>query len=257
MTQEVEIKIADGVQVIRLLRADKKNALTGPMYDAMSAALDAAETNDEVAAHVFIGSGGVYTAGNDINDFMLRSRDGSQDVAPSQMFIQRLPKVTRPMIAAVDGLAVGVGVTMLLHCDLVYAASNARFQLPFVPLGITPEFGSTYILPLLAGYQRAAELLLLGQPFTAEKAREVGIVTAVVPQESLFAEAEKAAATLAALPPQSVQLTKQLMKKRHAQVVRETIAEEVKVFGERLGSAEAKEAMSAFLEKRKPDFSRF
>jgi enoyl-CoA hydratase/carnithine racemase len=146
---------------------------------------------------------------------------------------------------------------MLLHCDFVYAAESARFQLPFVPLGIVPEFGSTYLLPLIAGYQRAAELLLLGQPFTAQKAKEAGIVTDVVSAEFLFSKAKETAAALAALPPESLRLTKQLLKKRHAQAVRDTIAEEIQVFGERLKSAEAKEAMSAFLEKRKPDFSRF
>jgi enoyl-CoA hydratase/carnithine racemase len=163
----------------------------------------------------------------------------------------------KPVVAAVGGPAVGIGTTMLLHCDLVFAATNARFQLPFVPLGIVPEFGSTYLLPLLAGYQRAAELLLLGQPFTAQKAYEAGIVTEVVSKEDLFSMAEQAARTLAALPPQSIRLTKQLLKKRHAQQVKETIAEELRIFGERLNSPEAKEAMSAFLEKRKPDFSRF
>src|SRR5436190_9789176 len=132
MTQEVEISIDNGVQIIRLLRADKKNALTGPMYDTMSAALDSAEKGDAIAAHVFIGSGGVFSAGNDINDFVKRARDGSQDVAPSQMFIKRLPKVTRPMIAAVDGLAVGIGVTLLLHGGLVYASQAASFRTPFI-----------------------------------------------------------------------------------------------------------------------------
>jgi len=139
----------------------------------------------------------------------------------------------------------------------VYAATNARFQLPFVPLGIVPEFASTYLLPLLAGYQRAAELLLLGQPFSAQKAHEVGIVTAVVPQETLMAEAGKAAAQLASLPPESLRLTKRLLKKRHGAAIGEAIAEETRIFSERLSSPEAKEALSAFLEKRKPDFSRF
>jgi len=208
-----------------------------------------------VRAVLLHGAPDCFCAGNDVGDFL--KRPPLVEGSPSARFFVAMQELRKPMVAAVGGPAVGIGTTMLLHCDLVYAAANARFQLPFVPLGITPEFGSTYILPLLAGYQRAAELLLLGQPFTAEKAKEVGIVTAVVSQENLFVEAKKAAETLAALPPQSVQLTKQLMKKRHAHVVRETIAEEVKVFGERLGSAEAKEAMSAFLEKRKPDFSRF
>jgi enoyl-CoA hydratase/carnithine racemase len=163
----------------------------------------------------------------------------------------------KPVVAAVGGPAIGIGSTLLLHCDLVYAAPNARFQLPFVPLGITPEFGSTYLLPLLAGYQRAAELLLLGQPFSADKAKEVGIITAVFPQEILLDEARKAARALAALPPESIRLTKQLMKKRYGPLLGEVIREETNIFTERLSSAEAKEAMSAFLEKRKPDFSRF
>jgi enoyl-CoA hydratase/carnithine racemase len=163
----------------------------------------------------------------------------------------------KPVVAAVGGPAVGIGTTLLLHCDLVYATPGARFQLPFVPLGIVPEFGSTLLLPMLAGYQRAAELLLLGQPFGAQKAQEAGIVTAIVPQESLLEEAAKAAAALAALPPASVRLTKRLMKARYAQGVNQAIAEEGRLFLERLASPEAKEAMSAFLEKRKPDFSRF
>jgi len=146
---------------------------------------------------------------------------------------------------------------MLLHCDLVYAGESARFQLPFVPLGITPEFGSTFLLPLIAGYQRAAELLLLGQPFTAQKAKEVGMVNEVVPDAEVLERAEKVAATLASLPPESLRLTKQLLKAGSAKALEGRIAEELKIFTERLASPEAKEAMNAFLEKRKPDFSRF
>jgi len=168
-----------------------------------------------------------------------------------------LPGLEKPVVAAVGGPAVGIGTTLLLHCDLVYATPGARFQLPFVPLGIVPEFGSTYLLPLLAGYQRAAELLLLGQPFTAERAREVGIVTEIVRDDELIATAEEAARKLAELPPESIRLTKRLMKAAHAAAVDKQIAEEARIFGERLTSPEAKEAMSAFLEKRKPDFSRF
>jgi enoyl-CoA hydratase/carnithine racemase len=165
-----------------------------------------------------------------------------------------MPSIEKPIVAAVGGPAVGIGCTMLLHCDLVYAASNARFQLPFVPLGIVPEFGSTFLLPLIAGYQRAAELLLLGQPFTAQKAYEAGIVTAVLSQESLLGEAQKAAASLAALPPESIRLTKRLMKARYGKTVAETISEEGRLFLERLESPEAKQALNAFLDKtaRKP-----
>jgi enoyl-CoA hydratase/carnithine racemase len=165
--------------------------------------------------------------------------------------------MAKPVVAAVGGPAVGIGSTLLLHCDLVYAAPNARFQLPFVPLGIVPEFGSTYLLPLLAGYQRAAELLLLGQPFGAQKACEVGIVTQIFPENELLQKATEVAQALAALPAESIRLTKRLMKKRHGAALAEAIAEETRTFTERLDSPEAKEAMSAFLEKRKPDFSRF
>jgi len=157
----------------------------------------------------------------------------------------------KPVVAAVNGPAIGIGSTMLLHCDLVYAGQSARFQLPFVPLGIVPEFGSTFLLPLLAGYQRAAALLLLGEPFTAEQAREVGMVNEVLPDGEVLARAERAAAALAALPPESVRLTKRLLKKTHAAAIEAHIAEEARIFSERLGSPEAKAAMSAFLAKAK------
>jgi len=157
----------------------------------------------------------------------------------------------------VGGPAVGVGTTMLLHFDLIYAAPNARFQLPFVPLGLLPEAASSLLLPVIAGYQRAAELLLLGQPFTAEKAQAAGIVTEVVPEGELLERARQAALALAALPPASMRMTKELMKRGLAQAVRERMQEELGLFGERLRSPEAKEALSAFMEKRKPDFSRF
>ena len=163
-----------------------------------------------------------------------------------------LPNLAKPIVAAVGGPAIGIGTTMLLHCDLVYASSQTRFQLPFVPLGIVPEFGSTYLLPLLAGYQRAAELLLLGQPFDAHKALSIGLVAQVVEPEALLATAEQAAARLAELPPESLRLTKRLLKASHAEIVRRTLDEEGRIFRERLASPEAKEALRAFLEKRGP-----
>src|SRR5437016_5890585 len=250
----IKSKVENRVASVELARPEKKNALTARMYQQLAAALAAADADPQVRAILLHGSQDCFTAGNDVGDFL--SRPAGAQPAVVELF-KVLPNLAKPIVAAVGGPAVGIGSTMLLHCDLVYAATNARFQLPFVPLGITPEFGSTYILPLLAGYQRAAELLLLGQPFTAEKAREVGIVSEVVAPEALMTKAIDVCKALAALPPESIRLTKQLMKKRHAQIVRETIAEEVKVFSERLASAEAKEAMRAFLEKRKPDFSRF
>lgn len=244
----VRAETRDGVTRIELARPDKKNAITTEMYVQMADALAAADADREVRAVLIRGSRDCFTAGNDLSDFLQRPPGAS---SPSWKFFETLPALHKPIVAAVAGPAVGIGTTLLLHCDLVYATPGARFQLPFVPLGIVPEFGSTYLLPLLAGYQRAAQLLLLGQPFTAEKAREIGIVTELVPEEQLMDRAEKAAAALAALPPESMRLTKQLMKSAHAEAVRRQIAEEGRIFIERLASPEAKEAMRAILEKRK------
>jgi enoyl-CoA hydratase/carnithine racemase len=242
------------IAYIELARLDKRNALTAQMYAQLAAALAAADKDREVRAVLLHGAPDCFTAGNDVGDFLKRPPGGA---SPALGLFEVLPNMAKPVVAAVGGPAVGIGSTLLLHCDLVYAAPNARFQLPFVPLGIVPEFGSTYLLPLLAGYQRAAELLLLGQPFSAQKAYEVGIVTQIVPENELLQKAKEAAQTLAALPAESIRLTKRLMKKRHGAALAETIAEETRTFTERLDSPEAKEAMSAFLEKRKPDFSRF
>jgi enoyl-CoA hydratase/carnithine racemase len=242
------------VAYIELARLDKKNALTAQMYAQLAAALAAADKNPEARAVLLHGAPDCFTAGNDVGDFLKRPPGGA---SPALGLFEVLPNMAKPVVAAVGGPAVGIGSTLLLHCDLVYAAPNARFQLPFVPLGIVPEFGSTYLLPLLAGYQRAAELLLLGQPFGAQKACEVGIVTQIFPENELLQKATEVAQALAALPAESIRLTKRLMKKRHGAALAEAIAEETRTFTERLDSPEAKEAMSAFLEKRKPDFSRF
>ena len=233
---------------IELARPEKKNAITTEMYVQMAEALAAADADREVRAVLIRGSRECFTAGNDLADFLQRPPGAK---SPSWKFFETLPGLQKPIVAAVAGPAVGIGTTLLLHCDFVYATPGARFQLPFVPLGIVPEFGSTYLLPLLAGYQRAAELLLLGQPFTADKAREIGIVTDIVPEEQLMERAQKTAKALAALPPESMRLTKQLMKSAHAEAVRRQVAEEGRIFIERLGSPEAKEAMRAILEKRK------
>ena len=251
----IKSETAGQVARIRFDRLDKKNAITVEMYAQLGKALAAADADPKVRAVLLSGSAECFTAGNDVADFLKAPRDPGS--SPARALFDALPNMKKPVVAAVGGPAIGIGTTLLLHCDLVYAAPNARFQLPFVPLGIVPEFGSTFLLPRLAGYQRAAELLLLGQPFSAQKAYEVGIVTAVVPQENLLAEAERVATTLAALPPESLRLTKRLLKARDNEALAATIDEETRLFTERLGSPEAKEAMSAFLEKRKPDFSRF
>ena len=260
MTQDIEIKVQDGVQVIRFLRADKKNALTGPMYNAMSEALDASETNDAIACHVFVGSGGIFCAGNDINDFMRRAQatatsDGKGIPAPSLDFIRRLPKVTKPMIAAVDGLAIGVGTTMLLHCDLVYASPAASLRTPFLDLGLIQEAGSSITAPERMGYPRAFELICLGEPFSAERALQAGLINAVVPADQLEATALKAAKRLAAKPRQALMTSRRLLRKNHA-AISAMIDEEASNYVALMRSPEAREAFTAFLEKRAPDFAK-
>ena len=239
---------------IEIHRPDKKNAFTGEMYVQLGEALAAAAQNREARVVLLHGSRDCFTSGNDVADFLKPKPAGVE--APIWKLFRALPSMPKPVVAAVAGPAIGIGSTMLLHCDLVYAGESARFHLPFVPLGITPEFGSTLLLPLVAGYQRAAELLFLGQPFTAQKAKEVGMVTEVVPDAEVLERAEKVAAQLAALPPESLRLTKQLLKSAQGAALEARIAEETRIFTQRLSSPEAKEAMSAFLEKRKPDFSR-
>jgi enoyl-CoA hydratase/carnithine racemase len=260
MAQEIEIKVADGVQVIRFLRAEKKNAFTGPMYNAMSEALDAAETNDAVAVHVFIGSGGVFSAGNDINDFMRRAQgsaggDGKGIPAPSLDFIRRLPKVTKPMIAAVDGLAIGVGTTMLLHCDLVYATPAASLRTPFLDLGLVQEAGSSLLAPERMGYPRAFELICLGEPFSAERAHQAGLVNAIVPADKLEETAMKAARRLAAKPRHALMTARRLLKRDPGRISA-MIDEEALAYTSLMRSPEAREAFTAFLEKRPPDFAK-
>lgn len=255
MTGHVLTHIRDRIARIELNRADKKNALTAEMYAAMADAVVAAEADAQVRVTLIHGKPDCFTAGNDLKDFLERPPHGED--SPVFRFLQAISTAQKPLIAAVAGPAVGIGTTLLLHCDLVYAAPNARFQLPFVPLGLVPEAGSSLLLPRIAGYQRAAELLLLGRPFTAEKALAAGIVTEVIPEGELLEYALDAALGVAALPPSSLRATKALMKDRQAQPLAQAMQEEGAQFRARLSSPEAREAMTAFLEKRKPDFSRF
>jgi enoyl-CoA hydratase/carnithine racemase len=256
MTAEIDIKVADGIQVIRFMRPEKKNAFTAAMYDAMSAALDEGERSEDIAVHVFIGSGGSYNAGNDINDFVRRANSGPDGIpTPSLNFIRRLPKVTKPMIAAVDGLAIGVGTTMLFHCDLVYATPAASLRTPFLDLGLVPEAASSLTAVLRMGHARAFELLCLGEPFNAERAREAGIVNAIVPAADLEATAMKTAVRLTRKPREALQSARRLMRGQIEQFSTQ-IEEEARVFQARIKSAEAQEAFAAFFEKRPPDFAK-
>ena len=249
----IKTETRERIATIEVARLHKKNALTAAMYASMTDALASAESDPGVRAIVIHGTRDCFTASNDLRDFL----QGPAGASQALRFISALSKVAKPVVAAVGGPAVGIGTTLLLHCDLVYAAPHARFQLPFVPLGLVPEGASSLLLPRAAGYQRAAAWLLLGQAFTTAEALAGGIVTEIVPEEALLERARAAATALAALPPESVRLTKQLMKRPVAAEVAEQMAEEARLFAERLQSAEAKEAMSAFIEKRKPDFSRF
>jgi enoyl-CoA hydratase/carnithine racemase len=234
-------------------REEKKNALTAAMYDAMAKAIAAAEAEDDVRVILFHGSPRVFTAGNDIEDFV--QRPPTTEDAPVFRFIRSVIDCTRPLVAAVNGPAVGLGTTLLLHCDLVYAGDDARFCMPFTQLGVVPEFASSYLLPLIAGYQRAAELLLLGEPFDAQAALAAGFVTRVVPaaqaQEAAWAAAEK----LARLPRNSIRLTRSLLRSAHHDAILRQAQLEGGHFGKLLAEPAAREALTAFLEKRRPDFS--
>lgn len=255
MTQQVLTEIQDGVIIIRLNRADKKNALTGEMYNGMSDALDLLEKDNSLRVGLITGTADCFTAGNDLVDFM---KGGSiVGNSPVGRFLATLPALTKPLVAAVNGPAVGVGTTMLLHCDLVYAAPGAKFQMPFVNLGLCPEAGSSLLLPQLVGYRRAAELLMLCDAFNAEEGLEMGIVSKVVDAENYQAFALEKAKQLAKQPPSSVRAAKKLMRMSNREALSAVMAEEGRLFSEMLDGGEAKEAFSAFFEKRKPDFSKF
>lgn len=255
MSEHVVSGVDGAVARIALARPEKRNALTGEMYQALAGALAQADADGRVRSVLLHGTAECFTSGNDLNDFLERPPAGG--ATPAFEFLERLAGARKPLVAAVGGPAVGIGTTLLLHCDLVYAAPQARFHLPFVALGLVPEAGSSLLLPAMAGYHRAAELMLLGQPFGVEKAIAAGIVTESVPEAELIDRALGAARALAALPPAAVRLTKELLKRRQAPAVAEQMAEEGRLFRERLASPEAREAMTAFLEKRRPDFSRF
>jgi enoyl-CoA hydratase/carnithine racemase len=252
MSEGVAISQADGVLSIRFSRPDKKNAITQAMYLAMGEAL--LSIDGSVRAVLFSGEGDSFSAGNDLKDFL--SSPPQDDNHPTLHFIRALPKVAVPMVAAVQGSAVGIGTTLLLHCDLVVAASNAQFALPFTKLGLVPEAGSSLLLPQLMGYQRAASMLLLGETISAAQAERFGLVTHLVEPADLDKTAQAVLAKLRALPPAALRATKALMK-THVSRTSGRIEEELAVFRERLTSPELKEAATAFLEKRQPDFSRF
>jgi enoyl-CoA hydratase/carnithine racemase len=252
---DVIVDRSGGVMRLQLNRAEKKNAITVAMYEAMGDALSEADRDATVRAVLLCGAGDAFTAGNDLRDFLERPPQGADH--PVWRFASALTQAQKPIVAAVQGLAIGIGTTMLFHCDLVYAAERTRFSLPFVDLGLVPELGSSLMLPALAGYQKAAELLLLGRPFDEQTAASIGLVAEVVPGDRLEQTAMGAARALAEKPAAAVRMTKALLKRGFAQALSATLEVEGAQFVARLRSPEAREAFSAFLEKRKPDFSTF
>ena len=243
-----------GVTTITLNRVDKKNSITVAMYTAMADALASAAQDATVHAVVVQGHATVFSAGNDIGDF-LNNPPGGED-SPVFRFMRTVSGFAKPLVAAVCGPAVGIGTTMLLHCDLVYAGDNAAFSMPFVNLGLCPELASSLLLPQMLGYHRAAEALLLGEPFMAEAALDVGLVNRIVPPTEANAVAQAQARKLAAKPASALVETKRLMKKGQASLVAQQISDESSSFGRMLRESAAREAFGAFMEKRKPDFSK-
>jgi enoyl-CoA hydratase/carnithine racemase len=249
MIEGVELIEEGGVIEVHIDRPDKKNALTAAMYRAMTAALADASARADIGVVLIAGKGDAFCAGNDLKDFI----SGPEGGEAAFEFIRAIARFDKPIVAAVQGLAVGVGTTMLLHCDLVYAAPDARFVMPFVNLGIVPEAGSSLLAPATMGYAKAAAMLLLGEPLDAEGADKAGLVSAILPGETLLDHARAKAAALAAKPPQALAYTRKLMK-GDLTALEARIEEEARLFQESMQSAEAREAFTAFFEKRAPVF---
>ncbi len=247
----IKISHERGVQIIELSRPDKKNAFTGAMYHQLREALVAADADQSVSVILLTGAGNAFSAGNDLEDF-LNSPPENAD-APPFRFLNVLVQVKKPVVAAVNGLAVGIGATMLFHCDLVFAQDSARFSFPFVALGLVPEGASTLLLARLVGHQRASEILLLGDPLSAHEAQATGLVNRVIPDQPVRDFALAQAIRLTQLPQGAILRTKALLK--HPDEVLQRIKLEAETFVARTKSSAAQEAFAAFLEKRKPNFA--
>jgi len=245
----------NGVATIEIARPEKKNAITQAMYQAMAEALRAADADPAVRAVLITGQPGIFTSGNDLEDFMSAPPRGED--APVFQFMQALVDCGKPVVAAVTGAAIGIGTTMLLHCDLVFVADDARLAMPFVGLGLVPEFASSLVVPQLMGNRRAAEKLLLGDPFTGTQAVECGIANAVLAAPEVLNHARRIAERFNHLAPGAVRESKQLIREPQREAVKAAITREAGIFSARLRSPEAMEAFQAFFQKRAPDFSKF
>ena len=255
MTAGIDVARAGNVQIIRINRPEKKNALTSAMYEALVEAFEAGDADDTVAAHAVLGHKSVFCAGNDIGDFLAFAKGGGMPLEKIMRFLGKLPVIVKPVVAGVDGPAVGVGVTMLMHFDLVYASPHAMFSTPFLDLGLVPEAASSLLMPRVMGRHRAFEMLVLGEPFSVERAREAGIVNDILSSADLEDKVIATAARLGKKPPGALAIARRLVRGETADILART-EEEAKLFASRLGSPEAREAFQAFFEKRPPDFSK-
>lgn len=255
-TEHVTTSLSEGILTIKMNRPDKKNALTQDMYTGLREALELLSSNTEARVGYLTGTDECFSAGNDLSDF-LKNPPQDVDSAPVFRFLKTLLALEKPLVAAVNGPAVGIGTTMLLHCDLVYATPNAKFQLPFASLGACPEAASSMILPHLISHQKAAELLFLCDFFSGEDAKSFGIVNDTFAPETYQEQAYAVAQRLVKQPASSLRVSKMLMKQHNREALEAAMDLEAENFIEMIKSPEANEAIQAFLEKRKPDFTQF
>jgi enoyl-CoA hydratase/carnithine racemase len=250
MSEHVTVKDAGPVRTVRMNRPDKKNALTAAMYEAMATALENASSHPDIRCVLIAGGPGAFSAGNDLAEFAQAATAGEGLGSSVIRFLHALARSERPLVAAVQGLAVGVGTTMLLHCDHVVAGADARFSTPFVGLGLVPEAASSLLAPHLMGHRRAFELLVMGRPLDAAAAQACGLINTVVPPSDVEAEAMKAAHHIAALPAEAVAAARRLMRGSPDETIAR-IDEEVRLFKERLQSTEAQTAFDAFFNRKR------
>ncbi len=249
MSENIEVSVADGVCTVVIARPEKKNSLTRAMYAGLAAAIEESAADPGVRCLLLTGEGEVFCAGNDIGEFQNRAPEGP-DAPPSKRFYYGLANYEKPIVAAVPGLAIGIGCTMLMHCDIVYAAPEARFRMPFVDLGLVPELGSSMIVPWMVGRQKAAELMLLGEFFDAAAAKEMGFVNRIMDRAELLPNARATAAVLARKPPEAMRLTRRLLRQHH-DILLERMEEERQILGARLQTEETQAIMAGVLKPKR------
>lgn len=244
MSEQILIRREQSALCIQIHRPEKKNALTPEMYAALSEAIREADADDSVRAIILHGVEGCFTSGNDLENF--RNGPSPNRVYPHNLYVDALSHAQKPVIAAVSGISLGIGTIMLFHCDFVYVTPNTRFSLPFVNLGLSPEGGTSYILPHMIGYQKAAELILLGKQFDSKIAEQIGLVNEIIDEEALLVKALDTAERLAQIPPDAIRAAKSLLKRGMKDAVTTAMARELDLFNERMATPEVKNAISRF-----------